>query len=260
MSDAKKELKRLYDSIKESNAHCEYCSDSIDFAKIIEQFPKTEKHNCPDGVVSIGDVAYMLEHFEISPYREGNQDHLKQAQNTPVTKILSKNPDGVKLPLNPSIDNLCCALSSSTKKHMEHYNDYLRGAEEIIQKEKTSVKEYKFIFVIEEEGNTVIEGENFTVLDILECTEMLLAYEQIDGVIAYHHGRAENHLIAIDRKNLVERSKTAKRKHQCELLMYHLACNIIPGLAQEGNRPLDDFLKIFDDFGVSDSIQVKKKD
>ncbi len=260
MSDVKKELKRLYDSIKDSNAHCEYFSDSIDFAKIIEQFPKTEKHNCPDGVVTIGDVAYMLEHFEVSPYRQGNQDLLKRALNTPFNRKLSKNPTEEKVPLNPSVDNLCCALSSSTKKHMEHYNDYLRGAEEIIQKEKATVKEYKFIFVIEEEGNTVIEGENFTVLDILECTEMLLAYEQIDGVIAYHRGRSENHLIALDRKNLVERSKTAKRKHQCELLMYHLACNIIPGLAQEGNRPLDDFLKIFDDFGVSDSIQVEKKD
>ena len=148
MSDAKKELKRLYDSIKDSNAHCEYFSDSIDFAKIIEQFPETEKHNCPDGVVAIGNVAYMLEHFEVSPYREGNQDLLKRALNTPVDKMLSKNPNGEKVPLNPSVDNLCCALSSSTKKHMEHYNDYLRGAEEIIQKEKAFVKEYKFIFVI----------------------------------------------------------------------------------------------------------------
>lgn len=259
MSDAKKELKRLYGSIKESNAHCEYFSDSIDFTKIIEQFPETEKHNCPDGVVTIGDIAYMLEHFEVSPYREGNQDRLKQAQNTRVNKILSKNPDGVKLPLNPAVDKLCCALISSTKKHMEHYNNYLREAEKIIQKEKASVKEYKFIFVIEEEGNTIIEGEKFTVLDILECTEMLLAYEQIDGVIVYHHGRGQNHLIALDRKNLVERSKTAKRKHQCELLMYHLACNIIPGLAQEGDRPLDDVLKKKEQLYINESIQIEKK-
>lgn len=99
MSDAKKELKRLYDSIKDSNAHCEYFSDSIDFAKIIEQFPETEKHNCPDGVVAIGDVAYMLEHFEVSPYREGNQDLLKRALNIQLIRCYRKIQMGKRCPL-----------------------------------------------------------------------------------------------------------------------------------------------------------------
>ena len=259
MSDAKNELKRLYDSIKESNARCEYLSDSIDFAKIIDQFPKTIHHNYPDGIVELDNVVYILEHFEVSAYREGKEDSLKKVLNSSCNKLLSKNPKGKKLDLHPSVANLCFALINSTEKHMKQYNNYLSNAKKIAQ-EDNPAKQYKFIFVIEEMGNTVIENENFTVLDILECTEILLSYEQIDGIIAYHHGRGENYLIALDRKNLLERSKTAKRKHQCELLMYHIACNIRPDLLQNGKRPLDDMLNSYEKIYVSESIYIEKKE
>lgn len=65
---AKSELKDLYNKIVESGAKCEYFSDSIDFGEIISRFKDVEGEDSPDGIILIGDTAYMVEHFQISLY------------------------------------------------------------------------------------------------------------------------------------------------------------------------------------------------
>ncbi len=255
MSTAKNELKKLYESIKQSNAQCEYLSKSIDFEKIINKFSEITGEECPDGIILIEDVVYMIEHFEISIYRDAKgNDLLRKMQNTPYQKLNRKslvNP--LIKPLNPKIDNLYKALSVSLAKHMKQYNAYVKRASE-----KYPGKKYKFVFVIEETGKAIINAINFNALDIYECDMAILSYPQIDGVILYHHGRTNDYLLALDRKALEERSNKVQRMDACELIISHIACQLTFDEKETIKKSLKDMGYLKDSANLFDEVLVNK--
>lgn len=255
MPAAKNELKKLYESIKQSNAQCEYLSESIDFEKIINKFSEITGEECPDGIILIEDVVYMVEHFEISIYRDAKgNDLLRKVQNTPYQKLNRKSLVNPLIePLNPKIDNLYKALSVSLAKHMKQYNAYVKKASE-----KYPGKKYKFVFVIEETGKAIINAINFNALDIYECDMAILSYPQIDGVILYQHGRTNDYLLALDRKALKKRSNEEQRMDTCELIISHIACQLTFAEKEAIKKSLEDMGYLKDSANFFDEVLVNK--
>lgn len=215
---AKSELRNLYERIIQTGTKQEYFSDSIDFAAVIDRFKNIENQDCPDGLILIEDIVYIVEHFQISFYWDGNMDRLQRALNGKNTKKLGReicfvdNHDGWEDQL---LDKWMAAFSQSLKEHLNHYNIYKDAA----QKQYPNML-YKFIIVVEDNSNSIVTYDNLCILDIVEFVDDILSYDKIDGVVVFNTSTLGNSIIAKDRTHLIA-DKDSGKLHEVS------SCNII---------------------------------
>lgn len=255
---SKNELKNIYHQLTSRNPEKRFFSSTIDFDKVINAFADVkDKQECPDGIIEIGNVVYILEHFEVSLYRnKNNGDLLRIAQNNNYINFFKRtNIANYIENLNSSLENLLNAFNISLDKHMKRYNEYVKNAQKDHQD-----KEYKLIFVVEDTSHSIINEDGISLLDTYECAEKILSYSQIDGVILYHTSNRGDFITAKDRKTIENELSGLKKIQNCEVIMQYIAMHI--SKSPEGNnikKILESLLKSNEAIEISEEIQVIAK-
>lgn len=183
MSHEKKELQKLYQMIQQKCPTKNMHSDEIPFEKIIEEFRNIEQQDRPDGILLIDDTAYIIEHFMVSIYRnESGEDKKQRATTGKYDRYFAEHPEISECveDLEGSLKNLQTAIQQSIEKHMKSYPFYLEQAKNLYPNNQA-----KFIFVVEDQSEIIINEDGLGILQIQELVLPFLDHECIDGVISH---------------------------------------------------------------------------
>lgn len=259
---AKSELKDLYGKISKPDVNCEYFSDSIDFESIIDHFKDVENQDSPDGIISLGDTVYMVEHFQTSLYGKGNGDKLQQALSARNTRnlgnVVSLFEDSGDWE-SQLLDNWLSTFSKLLDKHLSHYSEY---------REHTSAKypnkPCKFILMIEDNSYSIITNEDLDILDIQEFVDQILSYDKVDGVIVFTTSSRSNSVIAKDRRYLRTDKDSGKllKLSSCGILMLIKDIVVADLTPEERARHIEairhGFCNLNDNMIFEESVQIEK--
>lgn len=233
-------------------------ASSIDFDSLTQNLGAIEPRESPDGIFLNGDIAYMLEHFQISPYGAKNgSDELQRANGRSYKSIVKEFPtcDEVHMDLNSSLLNLKRSFSASLSKHMGQYHNYLQNAAS-----EYPGKEYKFIIVVQDNSEAIINEDGISILDIKEFVQEILSYQQIDGVVVYTSDPRGPQIIAKDRiqmQNDID-SQRLLGLDCCEMVSTYIEMNAT--LSHESKSVKDRMrhrlISLDDSFGLEDKGMV----
>ena len=159
------------------------------------------------------------------------------------------------------LDNWLSGFLESLKKHMKNYSEYLKSA-----KAEIPGKFYKFIFLIEDTGTSIIDGNCETNLNILSISEFIVAilqYSQIDGVITYKENPLGILVSAKDRQQMkTEHSEgTLRSLKQCSfsMLIEEIIVSFTPDEQKQMQKTIARILCMSEErFGMIDEISVFK--
>lgn len=259
---SKTELKDLKKKYSGKDVSRNICSEVIDFDNIIEEFSRVENQDCPDGLITIKSTVYLVEHFQISIFRTTRKgDRLAQALGTDYTKYFEQHPhETLKAEqLFPDLNNLLKNFSQKLKSHMSRFNVYLDNA-----KRQCPGKKYKFIFVIEDNSNSIINDEGLSILDLDEFVETILEYPEIDGVLTFYNNTRGKFVVGKDRNQMEFEHATnvLKNLNLCEFMLVLQSIDIEKPsdemkAAIEKMCHFDAFKK--DAISITDDIQVEKQ-
>lgn len=255
MKQQKNELKKLYQEIKQTTTMDLY-SDDIPFEKIIEGFKDIEDEDCPDGIMLIDDTVYILEHFMVSIYRKkSGEDTRQRALTGKNDRYFESHPDETMLTveLKGDLKNLQHAIKQSLSKHMKSHPLYLEKAEK-----KYPGEPYKFIFVVEDQSENIIDGLSFGLLEIYELVNEFLKYDPIDAVISYNTSTKGNFLVALDRKRMTDELKNLTKIDNFTLLAL-IDKVFIQKLDDSDLIRIKNYLmQLTDNLNIIDSVTVEK--
>lgn len=256
MNKEKNELQKLYQTIQQKAPKKDFHSDEIPFEKIIEGFKDIEQQDCPDGILVIDDTVYIIEHFMVSIYRNKSGEDKKQRATTGrYDRYFTKHPEASKLvmDLEGSLKQLQTAIQQSIKKHMESYPYYLEKAKKLYP---NNLK--KFIFVVEDQSEIIINEDGIGILGIQELVSLFLEHEYIDAAISYNTSTRGDFIEAIDRKAMTILYPNLIKIEDCILLSLIEKVSIL-SLDNSKWLPLKEYLmKCMEKMCITESIIVEK--
>lgn len=256
MNHEKKELQELYQMIQEKCPTKDMRSDEIPFERIIEGFKNIEQER-PDGILLIDDTVYIIEHFMVSIYRDKSGKDKKQcAIKGKHDRYFAKHPETSKVEnLEGSLTQLQTAIQESIEKHMKSYPSYLEKAKNLYPNNPQ-----KFIFVVEDQSEIIINEEGLGILHIQELVLPFLEHECIDGVISYNTSTRGDFIEARDRKTMITSYSDLDKFENCILLALIEQVRILPSGNSEWLTLKEYLMNYMEKMGMTDSVVVIKKE
>ena len=220
-------------------------SSEINFKEIIDNMVNCDPRDRPDGLLLIGNIVYILEHFEMSIFKNTKRkgDALKSVEKIPVEKIKKD------VQLHPKKYNLINNLEKGLLKHANSFEVYFEEATKQFPN-----KEYKLILLIEDNSNDIVvnsEGEDINILSVLETLCLLINYQDIAGVINYNTSPRGNYMIAND-------TKVMQRKLLYVLPIKDTMPVLTPELVSAFTKSIQSLIMLSESATMKDTINVTK--
>lgn len=258
MNHEKNELQRLYQMIQEKCPTKDMRSDEIPFEKIIEGFKSIEQQDRPDGILLIDDTVYIVEHFMVSIYRNKSGGDKKQRATTgKYDRYFAKHPETSELAenLDGSLTQLQIAIQQSIQKHMKSYPGYLEKAKKLYPNRTP-----KFIFVVEDQSEAIINEEGLGILCIQEFVFPFLEYEFIDAVISYNTSTRGDFIEARDRKMMSTLYPGLAKIEECVLISVIKGISIQSLSISEWRVCIERLVSCIEKISMTDSVVVIKNE
>lgn len=190
----KNEIKALFSTFKINK---KIISSSSEINMLVNKLENAINYERPDAYIQIDNFVYGIEHFQISQYYKDKSGDIAQKTKGILNnkKTTTKEDD---IFFNPSIDNLCKALSSNLQQHSKNFECY---KSRIIEKTGMDASLYRLVIFVEdstESGYIVKKRDTQTVfpMDLDKLAECLLNYKDSVWGILYSYGNEREKILS----------------------------------------------------------------
>lgn len=147
------------------------------------------------------------------------------------------------------------AIQQSIKKHMKSYPCYLEKAKKLYPN-----KIPKFIFVVEDQSEAIINEDGLGILSIQELVSPFLEYEFIDAVISYNTSTRGDFIEARDRKMMSTLYPGLTKIEECVLISVIKEISIRSLSISEWRVCIERLMSCIEKMGMTDSVVVIKNE
>lgn len=247
MRTQKHEILCIVEKIKANNLKCKYQFEEINMESIVNNLHNVDYRDRPDALIELDNIVYIIEHFQISIYKNNKN------KGDPLAISINSNTIKNEISFKPNLNNLIKNLDYCLKKHSLSFEKYLEVA-----KEKYPDKDYKIILLIEDKSNDIIHCSSMNdmcILDIYETVEIMLSYPQINGIISFNISPLGDYIFAADRQSIQKKHPDMIKAKNLEITMSYESASCLKSSIE---KILKSIGKLNESTVFSDEIKIEK--
>lgn len=185
--DTKSEIKNIF---KKYRVSIENISDDKDLQLLMQEIENHIPTEKPDAYLSVQNIVYAIEHFQISQYNLVKKDQDISRRTEGMKNRRDKMKKDGDFDYKPSIDNLIKALSKNICAHSKSFMAY---KEHISKMEENDDKEYRLVIFVEDstESAYIVKMGDVQLINPLllqQIADVLLKYKEDIWGIIYVYG------------------------------------------------------------------------